>query len=243
MPELSIIVPTSNEEKYISKLLDSLNSQTCKDFEVIVVDGGSSDKTVQIAKRYGARVIIKTGVGEWGQRNEGTKLANGEIIINTGADIIFPHDLLEKTAVILRNGSKYIGFTCPNVPLNPPLWAKIEYFLYNVFRYAAAKFGIYSISTAFIACKKDAHDKIQFILNEMNADGLFGKELKKHGKIKFDYGCLVFTSSRRMWEFGFVRFNLHFLYVIENFFNIGSKLFGNYKREVLIRHEQTHHKN
>jgi len=242
MPELSIIVPTLNEEKYIGKLLDSLNSQTYKDFEIIIVDGGSSDKTVQISKEYGAIVKIKSGVGEWGQRNEGVKLANGKIIINTGADIIFPPNLLKKVAKILGN-EKYVGLTGPNVPLNPPLWAKIEYILYNVLRYIAAKFGIYSINTQFIAYKKDASDKIQFKLMEMNADGLFGKELSKLGKIKFVWGVFVFTSSRRMWELGIIGFNLHFLYVIENFFNISPKLFENYKRKVLIRHEQTHKKN
>ncbi len=240
---ISIIVPALNEEKYIGKLLDSLYSQIYKNFEVIVVDGGSSDKTVQICNEYGAIVKIKTGVGEFGQRNEGVKLAKGEIIINTCADVIFPQGLLEKIEKIFSNGSKYIGLTGPGVPLNPPLWAKIEYIVYNASRYIASKFSIYSISTNFVACKKEVFNEIHFKLKDMNSDGLFGKELSKMGKIRFDMGLPVFISSRRMWNSGFIGFNMHYLYVIENFLNINSRFFDNYKRKKLILHEQSHKTN
>jgi len=49
---ISIIIPTLNEEKFLPKLLESLTVQTVKDFEVIVVDGSSKDKTVELAYTF-----------------------------------------------------------------------------------------------------------------------------------------------------------------------------------------------
>ena len=52
MPKFSIIIPTRNVEKYIKKFLDSVLNQTFKDFEIIVVDDGSTDNTKNIIKKY-----------------------------------------------------------------------------------------------------------------------------------------------------------------------------------------------
>jgi len=66
---LSIIIPALNEEKYLPLLLKSLKSQNFNEYEIIVVDAGSSDKTVDIAKEYGCKVV-KGGVPGAG-RNRG----------------------------------------------------------------------------------------------------------------------------------------------------------------------------
>ena len=57
MPKISVIIPALNEEKYIRHSLDGLSHQTFKDFEIIVVDSNSKDRTRQIAKKY-AKVIV-----------------------------------------------------------------------------------------------------------------------------------------------------------------------------------------
>ena len=57
--DVSIIVPTLNEEKFIKQCLSSIvNQQTSLDMELIVVDGQSKDKTLDIAKNYADRVIV-----------------------------------------------------------------------------------------------------------------------------------------------------------------------------------------
>jgi len=67
--ELSIIVPTLNEEAHISQLLGSLHSQSTNSFEVIVVDGGSQDDTLKVAASLGARVFVLEGSKEFEARN------------------------------------------------------------------------------------------------------------------------------------------------------------------------------
>ena len=58
MPKISIVIPSLNEEKFLPILLESITKQTFKDFEVIIADAGSKDNTVEIAKKFGAKVVI-----------------------------------------------------------------------------------------------------------------------------------------------------------------------------------------
>lgn len=57
MPKVSVIIRTKNEAKHLGDLLEMLKKQTFKDLEVIVVDSGSTDGTLEIAKRYGTKII------------------------------------------------------------------------------------------------------------------------------------------------------------------------------------------
>ena len=125
--KVSIIVPTLNEENCIENLLNSLQKQTYKGFETIVVDGGSKDNTINIAKKYGARVIVKEKCGEFESRNLGAEIARGNILINTCADVIFPNDLIERVVRYFSIDKDLVALSGPGIPHNhPPLWAKIE---------------------------------------------------------------------------------------------------------------------
>ena len=89
---ISIVIPTLNEEKFLPKLLDSLVVQTKKDFEVIVVDGHSKDKTVEKAlsykKKLPLRVISLKQPSLPVQRNAGANAAKGDWFIFIDADSI-----------------------------------------------------------------------------------------------------------------------------------------------------------
>jgi glycosyltransferase involved in cell wall biosynthesis len=89
---ISVVIPTYNEEKNIERCLRALEEQTIprEDFEIIVVDGQSSDRTIEIAQRYADRVIQQVSEGVGGARNDGVRAAKGDIIVTTDADCI-PH--------------------------------------------------------------------------------------------------------------------------------------------------------
>ena len=77
-PRVSAIITTKNEESCIESCLKSLKSQLFKDFEIIISDAKSKDKTVKIASKYADRIIVKkTNVSEG--RNLGAKIAKGKI--------------------------------------------------------------------------------------------------------------------------------------------------------------------
>ncbi len=92
---LSIIIPTLNEDHYLPLLLESIKKQDFKDYEIIVSDAGSKDKTLEIAKQYGC-VITKGGLPAKG-RNEGAKIARGATLLFLDADVILPSDFFKKT--------------------------------------------------------------------------------------------------------------------------------------------------
>lgn len=85
---LSIIIPTFNEEKYLPKLLASIKKQDYKDYEIIVSDASSKDRTIAIARRFGCKVI-KGGRPAVG-RNRGARIAKGQYLLFLDADVILP---------------------------------------------------------------------------------------------------------------------------------------------------------
>lgn len=94
-PYFSIIIPTLNEERYLPRLLESLSKQLFRDFEVIIVDGGSSDKTVDIALMYADKVIVER-CNQSKARNVGASISNGKYLVFLDADAAIDPFFLEK---------------------------------------------------------------------------------------------------------------------------------------------------
>lgn len=87
---LSIIIPTLNEEKHLHGLMVSLKPQLAPGDEVIVVDSHSKDKTTEVAKNHGARVVLKPKKGVGLARTEGAREASNDILVFLDADAVVP---------------------------------------------------------------------------------------------------------------------------------------------------------
>jgi glycosyltransferase involved in cell wall biosynthesis len=99
--KVSIVITVLNEEKAIKGLLDSLARQTKKPDEIVFVDGGSADRTIQLIKawakkRRGAKILVKKGTTIAQGRNIGIKAAKNKIIAMTDAGCVAHPDWLEK---------------------------------------------------------------------------------------------------------------------------------------------------
>jgi len=100
MTPISIVVPTLNEEGHIGTCLGNLSDQLREQDEIIIVDGGSNDKTLEIAKRYESVRTFKPsredsiGIGQ--ARHIGTKKSSNPVVAQTDADAIPPSDWLDK---------------------------------------------------------------------------------------------------------------------------------------------------
>ena len=99
-PFFSIIIPALNEEKYLPKLLGDLCAQSYQDFEVIVVDGGSRDKTVSLANTFVDKlprltILKSTRAHVCTQRNLGAKTASADVLIFSDADNRLPPYFLQ----------------------------------------------------------------------------------------------------------------------------------------------------
>lgn len=90
--KISVIIPAHNEEKTISKCLDSIYNQTFKDFECVVVADACTDKTAEVAKSYGAKVIEANVHNDGLSRNIGMENSTGEWILFIDADDWWLHE-------------------------------------------------------------------------------------------------------------------------------------------------------
>lgn len=99
-PKVSVIIPVYNAEKYLRPCLDSVCAQTLKDLEIICVDDGSSDQSLNILREYEAKdsrikIIVQENGGAGAARNNGLRAANGECLSFLDADDFFELDMLE----------------------------------------------------------------------------------------------------------------------------------------------------
>jgi glycosyltransferase involved in cell wall biosynthesis len=106
-PFFSVIIPLYNKEPHIGRALDSILAQTCSDFEIIVVDGGSTDRGPEIVRSYASQkitLIQQNNTGVPGARNQGISESNGLILAFLDADDAWLPDFLE---TILRLHKKF----------------------------------------------------------------------------------------------------------------------------------------
>jgi rSAM/selenodomain-associated transferase 2 len=106
MPTMvSIIIPTLNEEAFLGDCLKSLAHEQC---EIIVVDGGSTDRTTSIAEEYGANVVRLGTANRAMQMNAGARLAQGDLFLFFHADSRLPTGGIDAMRIAMRN-PKVVG--------------------------------------------------------------------------------------------------------------------------------------
>ena len=110
MPKFSIVIPVYNVEDYIERCLESIKKQTFKDYEVIVVDDGCTDKSIEIAKQYDVKIIKTEHVSVSEARNVGVKHTKGEYLIFLDSDDYWDKDLLNEINKSLDNNPDLVRF-------------------------------------------------------------------------------------------------------------------------------------
>lgn len=91
LPKISVITPSFNQGKYIKATIESVLSQNYPNLEFIVVDGGSTDETVNILKSYGNKLkwVSKKDRGQSHAINKGLKMASGELLAYLNSDDVY----------------------------------------------------------------------------------------------------------------------------------------------------------
>ncbi|MDR1104050.1 MAG: glycosyltransferase [Endomicrobium sp.] len=100
-PKVSVIIPVYNTEKYLRQCLDSVVNQTLKDIEIICINDGSTDNSLQILNEYANKdnrivVINSTNEGAEASRNKGLVISNGKYLMFWDSDDFFELDALEE---------------------------------------------------------------------------------------------------------------------------------------------------
>jgi len=203
-PTLSVIIPTLQEENYIEKTLSNLKKVTTP-IEVIVVDSGSSDKTVEIARRFTDKVysIRKRGISVG--RNYGAKHAHGDILVFLDTDVIFPLDFVEKTQKAFEDHT-VVGATCNIMPSDVKLDATLFFYFYNKLLKVFTKIKPHARGE-FFAARKGTFFHVKGFDENMPCleDHDLANRLSKLGRFVFIPDLTVYESLRRMEKLGFWR--------------------------------------
>jgi glycosyltransferase involved in cell wall biosynthesis len=206
---VSIIIPTFNEEKYLPKLLKSIQSQTYQPKEVIVADAFSTDKTREIAEKFGCKIV--DGGLPAKARNNGAKQAKQPILVFLDADVLLPPNFLKNTITEMIDKDLDIA-SCYARPLSK---LKIDKFLHSVANYymkITSKLNPH-IPGFCIFIKKDIHDRIHgfdetLLLGE---DHDYVKRAKKFGVFSYLEAYKIPVSIRRLSKEGRLLFALKYI--------------------------------
>ena len=213
---ISIIIPTLNEESVLEKTLKNLREITKFPIEIIVSDGGSIDKTIEIAKGYADKIVVHEGkerqtIG--GGRNMGAKEASGEDLLFIDADVTIPDPniFIEKIIERFKIDEELIAATVrikvlkENETLADKIFSTIamdwvSYLSNNIFKTGGA-------SGEFQFIKKSFFDKVGGFNEKLAASedyDLFIR-LAKEGKTKMFYDMAIYHTGRRFHKVGWFR--------------------------------------
>ncbi|MDD1669416.1 MAG: glycosyltransferase [Methanomicrobiales archaeon] len=214
---ISVVVPAYNEEENITACLESLNRQTLPrtEYEIIVVDGNSKDRTRELAAPLADLVFIQTSKRVGGARNDGAMKAKGEIVATTDADCVLPPDWLER---IRNDFARHhpVQLYGTVYPREEGLSYRISLGLANTFSRIGYHTGILYYT---LGCNT-AFDRATFIKAGMYRTIDAGDDLeialrmKKFGKVLLDPRLRVGFSMRRYKQFGTLRSLYQWLYIV-----------------------------
>jgi glycosyltransferase involved in cell wall biosynthesis len=122
MDKISLIIPVKNEEKKIERCLEAVFNQTIKPYEVIVVDGHSTDKTVDTARKFPVKILYEDYGTIGGARQVGVESAEGDFVAFTDADCIPEKNWLENLINEFDDGIVGVGGGTKNI--GKGLWEK-----------------------------------------------------------------------------------------------------------------------
>lgn len=216
-PKISIIIPTLNEEVLLPKLLESIKIQSFTDYEVIVSDAGSKDRTRAIAKEYGATVVDggMPGVG----RNKGAEIAKGEYLCFMDSDIILPEDfLLIAFAELLER--KLAGATCRFVPDSDSITDMLIHEFANITVLLSSFTHSVMSGGFFMIVKREMYDRVGGFDESLSLreDHDFAEKVSREASFGFLYRPHVNISVRRYKKEG--RLSLVYKYLLAEISNV-----------------------
>lgn len=130
LPKVSIIIATYNEENYIENLLRDIYLQDYENYEVIIADAQSTDRTIELARTYEVKVVSggKPAVG----RNNGAKHANGDLLLFFDADVhLSTEDVISKLVQVMQTSNVHVLGALFDINRKQFLF-KMIYLLWNV---------------------------------------------------------------------------------------------------------------
>lgn len=200
--KISVVIPAYNEEKYISGTIDSIKKLTLIPDEILIIDGGSTDKTKAIAEKMGARVVTVPHRGIGFARQRGLEEARGDIVAFTDADtVVPPHWTTKIVETLSRDGVSgvYSGYFVPRGWLPYLIFINFIQPIYQVFFQWIGHPVCPGQNMAF--WKQKALEAGGYPSDfKIIEDQEMGRRLRTVGTLVFRLDNFVISSSRRGYE-------------------------------------------
>jgi len=203
--KISVVIPAYNEESYLRRTIESLKNQSLKANEIIVVDNGSTDKTKEVAKSLGAKVIAEEKKGVGFARKAGFEKAFYDIIVTTDADTAFPKNWLSRIEKTFTENPRVIAvggpyqFDTEKHKLAIKIMTKVWIWGDKILNLGN------NIPGVNMAVLKKAYLKTKGFRKKYYEDLDLSLQLKKQGKVVFLKNLVVTTSYRRYAKKGFLK--------------------------------------
>jgi len=220
--KISIVIPAYNEETYIGKTLEAALAQDHSDFEVILVNNASTDKTEEIASSYPVKVVTETNKGLLFARERGrleAKKSGSDIIANLDADCLPPTDWLSRGVKHFSEG--VVAVTGPyDYYDGAPIFRKVSfasqrdvYRLVNNMMDLLERGGILIGGNNLIkASALEAAGGYNTAIKFYGEDTDTARRVSEQGRIVFAKDFVVRTSARRFKTEGTVKITTYYLY-------------------------------
>lgn len=124
---VSVIVPTYNSAETLEACLKSIQAQTYKTFELIVVDNNSSDATRDVARQYTSNLFI-AGPERSAQRNRAAERAKGELLVFIDSDMQLKPKVLEQAVELFQDSQNIVSAVIPEETIGKGYWAAVRWF-------------------------------------------------------------------------------------------------------------------
>ena len=132
-PMVSVVITVYNNTDLSQICLDSLLKQDYPNYEIIVVDDGSTDNTVEIISRYPVKLIENQHLGISAARNRGIRAASGNIIVAIDSDVKVPEDLITRMVPALQDEKVGIAMAWWDIANSDNLVASLSFRAYEYF--------------------------------------------------------------------------------------------------------------
>jgi len=206
MVKFSIVIPTFNEAKYIDATLQAIREQTFNDYEIIVKDGGSTDETLDRARRHAHKVLSTKDSSAADARNQGASRAEGEILVFVDADTTLPMNTLQRFNALLED-ERVVGVSCRKTCQSPSLLDRLLYEFVNVSTYISYRLRVAGAYGNCMAVRKSVFE----FVGGFNPTIIVGEEqelirrARKFGRCLFLLNHCVLEHPRRVRRWGRLR--------------------------------------
>lgn len=212
---ISVIIPTLNEEKTIEKTIGSLQKLRGFDYEIVISDGKSKDKTIEIAKSFGAKTIVYEGTVRQtigGGRNLGASVASGEFLVFLDADVTIPdiNNFFKEVLNLFSEDKKLVGLIVRQ-EVAPEVATLADKFFFTLVNYVyffwnnVVSFG--GAGGEFQMIKTEVFKKLGGYSEKLAAgeDNDMFQRLAKYGKTRIDMSLKVLHTGRRAHKTGWIK--------------------------------------